>query len=261
MSLSKLLFSTEGRIPRSTYWYYSLGYTGTYLLALFLDYIFGTFDESSGYGLFSALLSLVGIVTGLAVGIKRCHDRDHSGWFLLLGLIPFLNIWVGIELAFLKGTDGNNKYGADPLQKAIDKATETNQLGLVMESGMDWMKQLDAAEALARKNDRRGLDYLNASLENSNPDVREVAKEILAGLISDGSGVSHEIEPKIAHPTKIKTLTPEEIEIRRKRKNAKMIYRQKILKVKGRCVICGEKLGIIDKLKGEIYCTQHKATQ
>ena len=106
---------------------------------------------------------------------------------------------MGIELAFLKGTDGNNKYGADPLRKVI--------------------------------------------------------------VSDNSSAISETSKPKIASPTKIKTLTPEEIEIRRKRKEAKMIYRQKVLKAKGRCIICGEKLGIIDRLKGEIYCPEHKAIQ
>ena len=119
MSISKLLFSTEGRIPRSIYWYYTLGYSGAYAVATFIDAAFGTFDDSSVLGLFSGLLSLVGIITGLAVAIKRCHDRDHSGWYLLIGLIPFLNLWVVIELAFLKGTYGYNKYGPDPLLEKI----------------------------------------------------------------------------------------------------------------------------------------------
>ena len=258
MSLSKLLFSTEGRIPRSTYWFYFLGYAGAYILAIIFDLTLGTFDYDLGYGLFSTLLSLIGIFTGLAVSIKRCHDRDHSGWYLLLSLIPFINILVGIELGFLKGTYGNNKYGADPLLKGIDGKS---QLVFVMENHSDWMKRLDAAEALARKNDKRGLDYLNASLENSNSDVREVAKEILAGLITNNSVASETNEPEIAPPTKFNTLTPEEIEIRRKRKEAKTVYRQKVLKAKGRCILCGEKLGIIDRFKGEIYCPQHKAAQ
>lgn len=51
----------------------------------------------------------------LAVGIKRCHDRGRSGWFLLIGLVPLLNLWLAVELMFLRGTVGSNRFGPDPL--------------------------------------------------------------------------------------------------------------------------------------------------
>jgi len=51
----------------------------------------------------------------LATMLKRVHDRDHSGWFLLLFLVPFLNLWLLIELYFLRGTEEDNRYGPDPL--------------------------------------------------------------------------------------------------------------------------------------------------
>ena len=54
--------------------------------------------------------------SGICVGIKRCHDRERSGWFLLVSLIPFIGaIWLTIELYFLRGTVGPNKFGEDPL--------------------------------------------------------------------------------------------------------------------------------------------------
>lgn len=116
MSLAKFLFSTKGRIPRSTYWYYIFGFIGVSFVASFIDVLFGTIDENSGYGLFSGLLSLVGIFSGAVVAIKRCHDRNRSAkWLILVSLIPLFNLWVVFELAFLEGTDGDNQYGPDPL--------------------------------------------------------------------------------------------------------------------------------------------------
>jgi len=115
MSLSKILFSTEGRIPRSTYWYYYLAYAGIYIVAALIDIAFGTMDGDIGFGLLSGIWLFVGLFSSLAVSIKRCHDRDRSGWFLLLYLIPFVSWWVTIELAFLKGTVGDNQYGPEPL--------------------------------------------------------------------------------------------------------------------------------------------------
>ena len=53
---------------------------------------------------------------GMVLQIKRCHDRDRSGFFVLLNFIPLVNLWVLIDLVFLRGTTGPNQYGPDPLQ-------------------------------------------------------------------------------------------------------------------------------------------------
>ncbi|TGR16409.1 DUF805 domain-containing protein, partial [Mesorhizobium sp. M8A.F.Ca.ET.197.01.1.1] len=47
---------------------------------------------------------------------KRWHDRNKSGWWTLIGLIPIIGgIWLLIELGILEGTRGANQYGPDPL--------------------------------------------------------------------------------------------------------------------------------------------------
>ena len=86
-----------------------------YILAIVMDVVAGTYDEATGFGPISGILAIIAIYPSIAVSVKRCHDRDRSGWFLLLGLIPLVNIWVLVELGFLKGTTGENKYGSDPL--------------------------------------------------------------------------------------------------------------------------------------------------
>ena len=52
----------------------------------------------------------------LAVQVKRWHDRDKSAWWLLMNFVPFIGaIWVLVECGFLRGTEGQNNYGPDPL--------------------------------------------------------------------------------------------------------------------------------------------------
>jgi uncharacterized membrane protein YhaH (DUF805 family) len=75
-------------------------------------------------GVFSLIASLVLLWPFLAVEIKRCHDRGRSGWFLLVGLIPLVNLWVLVEVFFLRGTLGDNQYGQDPLA-TLDTRTTT----------------------------------------------------------------------------------------------------------------------------------------
>ncbi len=123
MPLSQVLFSTKGRIPRSTYWFYGLAVFGIMLVLGFIDIAVGTYNRSTNIGTFQLIFEVLCIIPGLAVGIKRCHDRNRSGWFLLVSLIPLVNLWVVVELAFLRGTVGDNEYGPDPAEMA---AVRTN---------------------------------------------------------------------------------------------------------------------------------------
>ena len=57
------------------------------------------------------------LLAGIMLHIKRCHDRDKSGWWCLLLLIPVVGtIWAIIDLGVLAGTLGENRFGPDPLE-------------------------------------------------------------------------------------------------------------------------------------------------
>lgn len=85
------------------------------VIVAFLDDVLGTANPADGVGVIMAVYIIAAIWPNLVVGIKRCHDRGRSGWFLLIGLVPLLNIWLLVELGFLRGTIGMNRFGADPL--------------------------------------------------------------------------------------------------------------------------------------------------
>ncbi|HEX3883485.1 MAG TPA: DUF805 domain-containing protein [Stellaceae bacterium] len=111
-SLSQFLLSAKGRISRSQFWLrWALPYiVATVVLEILL---FMLFDPWVAMILLYVYL-LAMLWPSIAVSIKRVHDRGRSGWFILLMVVPFLNIWVMIEMLFLPGTSGNNGYGADP---------------------------------------------------------------------------------------------------------------------------------------------------
>ena len=116
MTITQFLFSISGRIPRSALWLkFYIPYILIFILMIGVDVATGQFNQETGGGLFSSIFMLVAIYPSIAISVKRLHDRNRSGWFLLLGIIPIVNIWIAIELWFLKGTDGDNNYGADPL--------------------------------------------------------------------------------------------------------------------------------------------------
>jgi len=107
-----LYFSFEGRINRAKFW---LGGIILWLVAVILLSI--TVAINSGFMWFiTSIFMLVIIWPSLALSIKRWHDRNKSGWWIFIGLVPFIGgIWALVETGFLPGTVGPNEYGLDPL--------------------------------------------------------------------------------------------------------------------------------------------------
>lgn len=70
--------------------------------------------------MFAIIIGVISLWPLLALYAKRLHDRDKSALWLLTLLIPVVNlgfmIWIIVETWFLKGTDGTNRFGNDPLQ-------------------------------------------------------------------------------------------------------------------------------------------------
>jgi uncharacterized membrane protein YhaH (DUF805 family) len=102
------MFATpEGRLERRRWW---IGVAGLFVAWLVIRILFGT------DGLVALVLGIVLALAGLMLHIKRCHDRDKSGWWCLLLLIPFVGfVWAVIDLGILEGTHGPNRFGPDPL--------------------------------------------------------------------------------------------------------------------------------------------------
>lgn len=63
-----------------------------------------------------AILSIASGISNLMLSIRRCHDIGKSGWWLLLLVIPVVNIIFYLYLYLKKGTTGPNSYGPDPLE-------------------------------------------------------------------------------------------------------------------------------------------------
>lgn len=129
--MKDLLFSFTGRANRAKFW---LVLIVTDIVGMILFGIIGAIGggsmmpDASGnmsmgggtMGFVTAVLALIVLIAmvwiGLAVAVKRYHDRNKSGWWVLICLVPFIGgLWYLIECGFLKGTTGANTYGADPL--------------------------------------------------------------------------------------------------------------------------------------------------
>lgn len=59
--------------------------------------------------------TLIGVVIFIVACVKRAHDRNKSGWWTLLYILPYIGwLWALIELGCLEGTKGPNRFGPDP---------------------------------------------------------------------------------------------------------------------------------------------------
>ena len=103
------------RSRRKEYWMFLLLSIGIYIIASILDGIAGLNGMIAGrYGPVTALVALGLLVPSLAVSVRRLHDSDRSGWWLLLGLVPIFGEIIVLVFMVLRGTRGANRFGADP---------------------------------------------------------------------------------------------------------------------------------------------------
>ncbi len=130
MNLQTFL-SFEGRSPRKTFWLSLLVMLIiSWILQLIVFAIFGgsmmSMDPNAspeaqkaamnGMWLPLGIVILLTLWPSLAIYAKRWHDRNKSGWWSLIMFVPIIGgIWMLIELGFLRGTEGENRYGADSI--------------------------------------------------------------------------------------------------------------------------------------------------
>ncbi len=169
INLPQLLFSFKGRIGRQYWWLTSLAVAVLLGIASSLvevaaktsgsgsiDPESGQFEPSAPYALLVFALASVNLWINFALGVKRLHDRERSGWWLVgqtailaaaialvlaafmqpeevrgpwlfaaggVGMVALaMSLWLFVELGFLRGTQGPNRYGPDPLGAAREDA-------------------------------------------------------------------------------------------------------------------------------------------
>ena len=105
----------SGRSRRKEYWFFTLVCFIAGIVASVVERVLGLGGMFGPYGLLSVLLMLGLLVPSVAVSIRRFHDQDKSGWFLLLALIPFIGSVVVLVFMCLPGTSGPNRFGPDPM--------------------------------------------------------------------------------------------------------------------------------------------------
>lgn len=159
MGLGQFLFGLSGRVNRKPYWLFMLGAFLIYfvilgnIVAVFMAYGLdgGDTDTMAKVGVIILVTMLVMFWPGIAVLVKRMHDRNRSGWWIAVAyamsisagvlskytlnaetgevldkalfavflpvsiVAAILWLWLIVEVGFLRGSRGTNSFGPDPI--------------------------------------------------------------------------------------------------------------------------------------------------
>lgn len=112
----------SGRSSRSEYWWYALFY-GVIAIVIYLVEGGTTTTTTTVDGMSAAYAAgpvgsiwvLANLLPSIAIGVRRLHDKDRSGWWLLIALVPLVGALVLLYWFVTRGTEGANRFGPDPL--------------------------------------------------------------------------------------------------------------------------------------------------
>jgi uncharacterized membrane protein YhaH (DUF805 family) len=110
MSTAQILFSFNGRVPRKVFWLY--GVLGPLLVSVIVEMLLGIVGISDHRA--EAITTLLIAWPCTAVSVKRWHDRDHLGGWVLVYLLPVVGVaWTLVSNGLRRGTVGANRFGGD----------------------------------------------------------------------------------------------------------------------------------------------------
>lgn len=97
----------KDRARRSEYWWF-------YLFTVILYVVASIIDGIIGLPIFYIVTALGLLIPTIAVSVRRLHDADKSGWWLLIMLVPLIGILLLLYWFVTRGTVGPNRFGPDP---------------------------------------------------------------------------------------------------------------------------------------------------
>jgi uncharacterized membrane protein YhaH (DUF805 family) len=95
----------QGRSTRREFWMFLL-------INMIISIVLSTFLDG-GQGLISNLYLLITVLPSLAMGVRRLHDTNRSGWWLFMNLLPIIGQITLLVFFASKGTAGENQYGSE----------------------------------------------------------------------------------------------------------------------------------------------------
>ncbi len=123
----------SGRAPRSEFWWFSLFVPLMEIAAMIVDHLLGTTfkfaNPASGahqnfpYGWCYTLVAFGLYLPGISVMVRRLHDKARSGWWFWIAFVPIIGAILLLVWFCQRGTEGDNRFGPDPLADGTTEAT------------------------------------------------------------------------------------------------------------------------------------------
>jgi uncharacterized membrane protein YhaH (DUF805 family) len=101
----------SGRARRAEYWYF-------FLFNFIISFVLGFIGGAMGNAYLQVIWALGTLIPAIAVGVRRMHDVNKSGWFILIPIYSLI-------LACTPGTTGTNDYGEDPKNPEFEEFLQT----------------------------------------------------------------------------------------------------------------------------------------
>ena len=108
----------SGRARRKEYWIFFLFNVLISLGLGVIDVVAGTYSVEYETGFFSGLYSLLVLIPSIAVSVRRLHDTNRSGWWVVISLIPIIGVLVLFVFTCLDSQPGTNRFGVNPKEAA-----------------------------------------------------------------------------------------------------------------------------------------------
>lgn len=108
-----------GRARRKEYWFFMLFNVLISLGLSIIDNVLGLILNEAGVGVLSGIYALAVLLPSIAVAVRRLHDSDRTGWWMLLVFLPVLGGLILLVFMVLDGNQGRNRYGEDPKGRAV----------------------------------------------------------------------------------------------------------------------------------------------
>ncbi len=128
LSVLKNYATFSGRARRKEYWMFALFNIIILLVLSVIDATLGLVSYELGIGILSGIYMLATFIPNIAVSIRRLHDTNRSGWWLLLYIIPIIGFVVLLIFVCSDSQPGSNRYGDNPKGiVAITKEGKSNE--------------------------------------------------------------------------------------------------------------------------------------
>ena len=104
----------SGRARRKEYWFYQLFNCLFVGALLVVDAMTGTMRGKAGLGVLSGLFVLATLLPSLGMWVRRLHDTNRSGWWILIGFIPLVGPLIMLVFTLQDSEPSANQYGPNP---------------------------------------------------------------------------------------------------------------------------------------------------